>query len=123
MMLALAQAAPAVPPFRDAAIAALVGMFAAIGLYHLVFYGMRRHASENLWFALLSLSVGLLGLGYSAPLFSAIFPGVARFRAMVVAEVVAGVSIALLIRTLFNVRFRWWETGASWPLRDASRPR
>jgi len=112
MMLVLAQATPSLPPFRDAAIAALVGMFAAIGLYHLVFYGMRRHASENLWFALLSLSVGMLGLCYSAPLFSAIFPGLARFRGMVLAEVVAGVSIALLIRTLFNVRFRWWETAA-----------
>lgn len=110
-MLALAQAAPAAPTVRDPAIAALVGMFAAIGLYHLVFFGIRRRAVENLWFALLCLSIGLLGLAYSRSLLASLLP-LSQLRATVLAEVLAGVSLALLLRTLVNFQFRWWETGA-----------
>ena len=97
------------PPGRDLAVAALVGMFTAIGLQHLLFVGLRRRGAENLWFGLLCLSIALLTLPYSRAVYSAVLPALDRFRALMLAEVGAALTTAMLVRALFSLRFRWWE--------------
>jgi Na+-translocating ferredoxin:NAD+ oxidoreductase RnfD subunit len=97
-------------PSREIAAAALVGMFTAISLQHLLFFGLRRRGAENLWFGLLCLSIGFLSLLYSRPLYSAVLPALDRSRALVLAEVGAALTTAMLVRALFSFRFRWWET-------------
>jgi len=108
--LSLLASLVAVPLSRDVAVAALVGLFAAIGLQHLLFAGLRRRGSENLWFGLLCLHIALLSLPYAPALHSGVLPGMDPARTLMIAEVGAALMTAMLVRTLFSLRFRWWET-------------
>ncbi len=110
-VLLLTAPALAVPlPGREIAVAALVGMFTAFGLQNLLFFALRRHGAENLWFGLLCLSIAFLSLLYSRPLYAAVLPALDRSRALILAEVGAALTTALLVRALFSLRFRWWES-------------
>lgn len=100
-------------PHGELAIAVLVAIFATLGVYHLLFFFTVRHTTtENLWFALLSLSVALHGLGFAPALYQSVIPVSDRLRGLILAEVMAALSTAMLVRALFDLRFRVWEKAA-----------
>jgi diguanylate cyclase (GGDEF)-like protein len=88
----------------EVVIAVILGFFAAVGLYHLIFWIRRPRALENLLFAGLCTLVGIYGATHSSLFGEWVVEWVNPFRLGVVVTSLAGVVFVLLAYRLFELR-------------------